>query len=603
MKRSLLLIAALTAVTGLAQAQYMRGVNISGAEWGSNLEYGGGSIPGVYGEDYWYQSPPTFDYFAARGLPFIRLGVLWERLQPAPGGPLVPGNPNDYMWYLKNDIAWAKAAGAQISIVPQNYGRYTMNGTVCIIDNPCNGSSVLVTGADLADFWSKMAAVFKDEPTVVAYDMMGEPHDMGAGNWNTISQKVVNAIRTVDSKKLIMVPGDYYSNATYWAAHNGATSWINDPAGNFYYEAHEYFDFDYSGRYMETYDTELAANPDLADIGLTRLTPFVKWCTDSNVKCYVGEYGIPNAGPSGADFPTIPDARWLVVLDNFLTALDAAGMPGTYWAAGEWWGDYPLSIQPINFTTDREQLQTLLNHLPPDLLRTTSAAASYGYAVAPDSLVAGYGSGLASGVLQATTLPLPTTLGDTRVNVTDSAGTVWPAPLLYVSGRQVNYLVPSGVAAGLANVSVLDNGAAVSSGILQVQPIAPGIFSANSNGQGVAAAYIQRVLPDGTVSAPEPVAAYNTAQGQFVPVPIAFNGDQLVLVLFGTGLDQATASNTTVTVSYAPVTVNYAGAQGQYVGEDQINVQLPSSLAGSGEVPVQVTVGGVPANPVTITFQ
>jgi endoglucanase len=603
MYRWLFPAAALMAFSGFTQTAYLRGVNISGAEFGSNSENGGGTIQGFLGSTYTYQSAPTFDYFAVRGLPFIRLEVLWERLQPTPGGPLVPGLANDNLGFLKQDVAWAKAAGAQVSIVLQNYGRYTVAGsqTACVIDNPCNGSSVLVSGADLADFWSKMAAVFVDEPAVVAYDMMNEPHDMGVANWNQISQQVVNAIRMVDSNKLIMVPGNSWSNATNWASDNGP-AWISDPAGNFWYEGHEYFDHDYSGSYQWTYDQELAANPDLPNIGVTRLTPFVQWCTNNNVKCYLGEYGIPNDGPALPLPSAQADARWLTVLDNFLTQLDAAGMPGTYWAGGEWWGNYPLSIQPIGFSTDREQLQTLLNHLQPDLLRTASAAASYGYNVAPNSLVAGYGSGLAPAPMIAS-IPLPTQLGDTQVQVTDSAGNVSFAPLLYVSGRQVNYQLPSTLASGLAKVSVLDNGMPVSNGILQVQPIAPGIISANSTGYGVAAAFIQRVLPDGTLPPLELAATYSTAQGEWVPNPISFNGDQLILELFGTGLDKATTSDTTVTINGIPVVVNYAGVQGTWAGEDQINVQLPTSLAGSGEVPVQVFAAGVSANQVTVTFQ
>ena len=33
--------------------------------------------------------------------------------------------------------------------------------------------------------------------------------------------------------------------------------------------------------------------------------------------------------------------------------------------------------------------------------------------------------------------------------------------------------------------------------------------------------------------------------------------------------------------------VSYAGAQGQYPGLDQVNLQLPSSLAGSGDTVIQ----------------
>jgi endoglucanase len=604
---------ALTVVSLPAPAQYMRGVNVSGAEFGSGNEdpTQNSDIPGQYGSTYTYQSPPTFDYFGARGLNFLRVEILWERLQPTLQGPLDPDN----LGYLRNDIAWAKAAGSVININLQNYGRYTIKGTVCVIDNPCgSGGQVLVTSADLADFWSKMAAEFVDEPGVFSYDIMNEPHDMGVAIWNQISQEVVNAIRMQDPNKAIMVEGDSWANATDWASNNGATPWINDTGNNIWYEGHVYFDSDYSGEYKESYDQELAANSGLADVGVTRLKPFVNWCTTNNVKCYVGEYGIPNGGPQPADYPnTIPDPRWLTVLDNFLTALDQAGLSGTYWAAGEKWGDYPLSVEPTDdFTTDAEQLPTLMNHLQPNLLRTTSAAASYGYTVAPGGLVAGYGKGLAAGIEVATATPWPAQLGDTQVQVTDANGTTSFAGLLYVSDSQINYQLPAGMASGLAQVSVLDKGAQVSSGILEVQPISPTVFTMNDDGTGVAAAYVQPVTAGGTSDGPPVlVATYDVSQGQWVAAPISFNGQNLVLELFGTGFDATGNTQVQVQIGTTIVEATSAGPGGGYPGEDQIVVPLPSSLAGSGQVNVQAefktlvngTITYTYTNPVTITFQ
>src|ERR1700683_279891 len=71
-------------VTGTAagqSGQYFRGVNVSQAEWGDPWS-------ATYGTEYSSPSAPTFDYFAARELGFIRLQVQWERLQPVLGGPL-----------------------------------------------------------------------------------------------------------------------------------------------------------------------------------------------------------------------------------------------------------------------------------------------------------------------------------------------------------------------------------------------------------------------------------------------------------------------------------------------------------------------------------
>jgi endoglucanase len=560
---------------------------VSQAEWGDPWS-------ATYGTEYSYPSAPTFDYFAARELGFIRLQVQWERLQPVLDGPLDPTQ----LGYLQQDVAYAKASGALVSIVPHNFGRYAPNESFvsnpCIIDNPCPGSPVNVTSDDLANFWVEISSAFKDEPAVVAYDLMNEPHDMGTDssgnpvNWGQIAQTSVTAIRNNGDNKLVMIPGDGYSNATYWSSYNGSTAFISDPANNYYYEAHEYFDSDYSGTYAETYDEELAANPQLAQVGVTRLQPFVSWCTVNNAPCYLGEFGIPNNDP-----------RWLTVLDNFLTSLDQAAMPGTYWAAGELWATVPtctcslLSVQPSNnFTTDAEQLPTLLGHLKPATLVTLSSAADYGWASAPGELVAGYGNAtLATGTGPATQLPLPTTLQGAQVQLTDSAGNVSLAPLLYVSPAQIDYQIPSGVAAGLVTVAVLNGTATVASGVLEVESTAPTIFTANEQGTGVPAALIQRVHPDGTYDY-EGVAS-----------PIAFNGDSLYLLLYGTGFDGASTSGTTVTIGGTSTTVTYSGPAPGFSGEDQIDAQLPGSLAGAGSVTVTVTINGAAANAVTIAFQ
>jgi endoglucanase len=580
----------------------MRGVNVSQAEWGDPLNetYGIGN--------YTYATAPTFNYFAARGLPFIRLVVKWERLQPTLLGNLDPTQ----LGYLQQDVAFAKASGALVSIVPHNEARYATSESqvanydsdACIIDNPCSGSSVNVTSNDFVDFWVKMSNVFKDEPAVAAYDLTNEPHDMGVANWGQIAQMALTAIRNNGDTKTIMIPGDGWSNATYWSTYNGNSAFITDPANNYYYEAHLYFDHDFSGTYAWTYDQELASveNPPFGpSVGADRLAPFVTWCTTNKVPCYLGEYGLPNNDP-----------RWLTVLDNFLKALDEARMPGTYWAAGELWAAVPtcscslLAVEPSNnFTTDAEQLPTLLAHLAPASFRTASSAASYGWASAPGQLVAGY-AGYGTALATGTELPpgaWPTEMQGAQVQLTDSGGKVSLAPLLYVSPGQINYQIPSGVAAGLATATVLNGTTTVATGVLEIESIAPTLFTANSTGQGVAAAQIQRVHPDGTYDY-ESVATYDTASGQFVTAPIAFNGDSLYLLLYGTGFDAASGkSGTGVNVGEASTTVLFSGSQGQYAGLDQIDVQLPSSLAGAGQVTVNATVDGATANPVTIAFQ
>jgi uncharacterized protein (TIGR03437 family) len=96
---------------------------------------------------------------------------------------------------------------------------------------------------------------------------------------------------------------------------------------------------------------------------------------------------------------------------------------------------------------------------------------------------------------------------------------------------------------------------------------------------------------------------FEAGSGQYVAAPIAFNGDSLYLILYGTGFDGASVSGTTVTVGQTSTTVLFAGPQGQFAGLDQIDAQLPGSLAGAGQVTVAVSINGAAANAVTIAFQ
>ncbi|MGH9837853.1 MAG: hypothetical protein ACREEM_03625, partial [Blastocatellia bacterium] len=159
---------------------------------------------------------------------------------------------------------------------------------------------------------------------------------------------------------------------------------------------------------------------------------------------------------------------------------------------------------------------------------TTVSAASYApsAAVAPDSIVAAFGAKLATGTALATTLPLPTTLGGTAVRVNGQL-----APLFFVSPGQVNYVIPSGVAAGAATVMVNAGDGSVSQGTVQISAAAPGVFTANANGLGVVAAVTIRVAANGAQTI-EAVA--QAGGGQQIPRPIDLgpDGERVFLSLF-----------------------------------------------------------------------
>lgn len=233
---------------------------------------------------------------------------------------------------------------------------------------------------------------------------------------------------------------------------------------------------------------------------------------------------------------------------------------------------------------------------------TTLSAASYSDHLAADSIVTAFGVNLATTTEIAMTSPLPTQLAGTSIKVRDALGVERLAPLFFVSSTQVNYLTPAGTAAGTAIVTVTNGNGTISGAMTEVESVAPGLFTADASGRGLASAVVFRVKANGEQSY-EPVAMFDSSQSKMVGVPIdpGPQGDQVFLLLFGTGFrNNSGMNNVTAQLGGASAQASFAGAQGGFAGLDQANVLLPRSLAGRGEVNLVLSVDGKAANTVKL---
>jgi len=235
-------------------------------------------------------------------------------------------------------------------------------------------------------------------------------------------------------------------------------------------------------------------------------------------------------------------------------------------------------------------------------LAVTSAASYSTAAVAPESIVATFGLNLAAGVSQASQLPLPMNLGGVTIKVRDAGGVERTAPLFFVSPAQLNFEVPAGLATGSALVESFIDGQIASRGLIQINPISPAIFTADSSGRGYPAATLLRYRGSDLVGV-EPVVDYDPVGKRFIGRPIDPGpaGEAIFLVIYGTGFrNHGGLGAVGVRMGGIDAQVVYAGAQGDYVGLDQLNVRIPRELAGRGEIDLVLNVGGLSANPVRI---
>lgn len=233
------------------------------------------------------------------------------------------------------------------------------------------------------------------------------------------------------------------------------------------------------------------------------------------------------------------------------------------------------------------------------------SSANFAGAVAAESIASAFGQNLATTTLLATINPLPRTLGGTTVRLRDSVGNEQDAPLFFVSPAQVNFQIAPGIQIGPVAVTITNGNGEVLTGSVNVAPVAPGLFSANGTGQGLAAAVVFRRRANGQESF-EPVTRFDPGAGQIVPVPIELGpaDDQVFLLLFGTGIRFRSSLGAVVFnvggVTGAP---SFAGEQRDFVGLDQVNIPLARSLAGRGTINVSLTVDGRTTNTVLVNIR
>ncbi len=175
-------------------------------------------------------------------------------------------------------------------------------------------------------------------------------------------------------------------------------------------------------------------------------------------------------------------------------------------------------------------------------------------------------------------------------------GTETAVPWFFVSPGQGSFLVPNGLVPGNMTLKI-NSGDRRAAFPTTVAASSPGIFTANGNGQGVPAAVILRVAPDNARTTEFPFVA--GASG-FEAGPIAFGEDRLFLDFYATGVRGS--ANVQVTMGGETIAPLYAGAQPQFIGLDQVTIELPGNFAGRGKVDVAILSGGVRSNTVELNF-
>jgi hypothetical protein len=244
----------------LGTEEYRRGLNVAGAEFGTPASLDDGTefsneAPGVHGEDYRYPLVDDLAPLARRGFDSVRLPFRWERLQPELGAPL-DAEELDRLTQAVDDAA---EAGLGVILDLHNFGAYWLaEGGEGGEGRRQPVGSEAVPFAALTDVWLQLSERFAGNDGVLAYAIMNEPVALEpvdgmepAQVWEHAAQAVVDALRDEGDDTLLMIPGYNWSHAGEWTDHH-PEAWITDPADNHRYQAHHYWQDDYTDTYEAT---------------------------------------------------------------------------------------------------------------------------------------------------------------------------------------------------------------------------------------------------------------------------------------------------------------------------------------------------------------
>ena len=209
--------------------------------------------------------------------------------------------------------------------------------------------------------------------------------------------------------------------------------------------------------------------------------------------------------------------------------------------------------------------------------------------VAPGSITAVFGPGLASATMNAPSAPLPTTLAGASMEINGI-----PAPLFYASAVQLDvqipYEVPPGDALGVVSV----NGTPVAGAIFHVVNVAPKLLV-----YGADRAVVQN--QDSVLNDPSHPAAIGSIVTAYM-IGQGANLDQSVVDGQAPGSSLAhVKAPFSATLGGEAATVSFLGLAPTFVGLLQANITIPALAP--GDYQLVVTIGGVASNSAIVSVK
>lgn len=342
-----------------------RGTNLVGME----MDYARFTVAGgpVANTNYPVHNNKIIDYLVSKRVSVIRFLFSWEGMQSTLYGPIPAATTGNYKAYFDNYkriVDYATSKGMHVIVGPWQMGKNSDVGGATFRGDLVG--STAVPNEAFADFWTKMANIYKSNP-LVSYALADEINNISTMQWWTAAQVGVNAIRATGSTQRIIVPGNGWTGASSWLDNwydtsatnkrsnaygylnaNGTGRPLSDPLNQTIVEIHTYLD-----------ENEGGGTPAITAVTAARshLAVAVNEARARGYKLYLGEIGFYAGATTTAEGRPAADA-WADFISYFEANSDVL-VGYTWWATGApgWWNDVSanggghFSLTPTNGTT------------------------------------------------------------------------------------------------------------------------------------------------------------------------------------------------------------------------------------------------------------
>lgn len=156
------------------------------------------------------------------------------------------------------------------------------------------------------EMWKRITQRYKDDQSVVGFDLIVEPHDVSVSKWKVFSQRLVDEIRSIDAHTPLLV------QFPDWSDIGSLQNWTPLEGEKIVYPVHQYDPWEYTHESQELEN----AQAELKEI----FGVLEQWMEKMGAKTVINEFGLKHKQKNAAEF-----------IDSELKLIESLGINHAIW--------------------------------------------------------------------------------------------------------------------------------------------------------------------------------------------------------------------------------------------------------------------------------